>query len=509
MMVKQADALRAFYAADSGINMAVRELMTNTDADGDGTAGTISGDANAANDPAIATANVSVTRTINGTQFNLSSAGRNLSARRTISTTTDSLAGGARWMLYCNWPNGTPSVMQWNGRGWSQPGGTLDNGSMIYWALLKRCVPRVELLAATSNNAREITLMVFNGNTWGNLLKVTTDDGDRDHRPFYIAYERSSGDGLAVYRDRNNTDVYYRTWNGSAWSAQQTLTSPLTGHPMFMKLVPKPSSNEIVLGVLDDNGDLFASVWNGSAWTGTVALETSASSYDAESFDMAYETTSGRCVVVWGQAGNQQPQYRAWDGSSWSSTAAAPSVGAVPLWVRLTPNRADNRLALATLDDQSDVNVNIWSGSAWGADVEIAARASTIATRAVDIAWEPDGTRALCVYSNNNQSTPFYNIYDGSTWGTRQTGPDLTNTPLLLQTDASQNGKEILLSAVITGGQSALTFVRWDGTQWSNYTYLEGNVSGPTPKEVFMLSDSPPGAVGSSARVTGWSETAP
>jgi hypothetical protein len=317
-----------------------------------------------------------------------------------------------------------------------------------------------------------------------------------------------------VYRNLNNTDVYYRTWNGSAWSAQQTLTSPLTGHPLFMKLVPKPAANEIMLTVMDDNYDLFASVWNGSAWTNTVTLEANlphatSPDFDTECFDLAYESGTGRCMVVWGQAGNQQPQYRVWTGSAWDSTGAAPSVGAVPYWLRLASNPGDSRLAMATLDAADDVNANIWSGSAWGTNAELATSASAITTRAMDIAWEPDGTRALCVYSNNSLWTPFYNLYDAGTWGARQTGPDITNTPLLLQADASQNGKEIVLSSVISGGQSALTFLRWNGTAFANYTYLEDNVSGATPKEVFMLSDSPPGAVGSSARLVGWTEIAP
>jgi hypothetical protein len=87
---------------------------------------------------------------------------------------------------------------------------TLDVGAMIYWSLLKRCTPRVELMAAASNNAHEVYAMIFNGSTWGNKVMLSTDDGDRDHRPFYIAYERSSGDGLVVYRKGNNPTVYYR-----------------------------------------------------------------------------------------------------------------------------------------------------------------------------------------------------------------------------------------------------------------------------------------------------------
>jgi hypothetical protein len=512
--VNRADAMRAFYAADGGMNMAFRELMTNADCDGDGTIGTISNDGDPNDDPTIGGGRVSVSATISGANYLLTSNGRSGTARRRIASTADGLNGGTRWMLYCNWPNAVPYVLQWNGRGWSAAGPTLDVGSKIYWALLKRCTPRIELIAATSNNAREITLMAYNGRSWGNELVVSTDDGDREHRPFYIAYERASGDGLVTYRKLDLKDVYYRTWNGAAWSGEQVLTSPLTGHPLFMKLVPKPGSNEVMLAVMDDNYDLFASVWTGSAWNSTVTLETDLPHpgppyFDTECFDIAYEQGSGRCMVAWGRTGTNSPQYAIWDGSSWSAPASAPAVGGMARWVRLAANELDNRIAMATADDQSDVNANVWSGSSWGGSVELATSLSTLMTRPVDIAWEPDGARALCVYADNDLWTPQYNLWDGTSWSARLTAPALPQAPLLMQLEPSRQGKEILLSSVIYAGQSGLTFLRWNGTEFANYTYLEPNVSGPNPREVFMLSDSPPGALGFSARVTGWSETAP
>lgn len=44
---------RAFYAAEAATNIALAEVFKNLDRDADGTIGTISGDANAANDPAV------------------------------------------------------------------------------------------------------------------------------------------------------------------------------------------------------------------------------------------------------------------------------------------------------------------------------------------------------------------------------------------------------------------------------------------------------------------------
>lgn len=81
------ETVRAFYAAEAGINMAVREIMASasgTDEDGDGAAGTISDDADDATDPMLSSARVVVTSSIDGDETTLTSAGRAGEARREL-----------------------------------------------------------------------------------------------------------------------------------------------------------------------------------------------------------------------------------------------------------------------------------------------------------------------------------------------------------------------------------------------------------------------------------------
>ncbi len=51
--IKCVETTQGFYAAEAGMNMAInsREMMNNTDEDGDGAIGTISDDAVPASDP--------------------------------------------------------------------------------------------------------------------------------------------------------------------------------------------------------------------------------------------------------------------------------------------------------------------------------------------------------------------------------------------------------------------------------------------------------------------------
>lgn len=61
LTARRAETIRAFYAAEAGMNMALREVMVNADEDGDGGIGTISDDGSDANDPSVGGARTRVT----------------------------------------------------------------------------------------------------------------------------------------------------------------------------------------------------------------------------------------------------------------------------------------------------------------------------------------------------------------------------------------------------------------------------------------------------------------
>ena len=70
---EQAD--RAFFAADAGIQMAIREIMDNADEDGDGGVGTISNDNLLGTNPMFNGAPVTVARQVNNGFVSISAFG--------------------------------------------------------------------------------------------------------------------------------------------------------------------------------------------------------------------------------------------------------------------------------------------------------------------------------------------------------------------------------------------------------------------------------------------------
>ena len=87
LMQRRVETVRALYAAEAGMNMALREVMQNTDEDGDGGIGSVSDDGNSSNDPNLSGARVVVSKATAGAVTTLTSVGRCGAALRELSAT--------------------------------------------------------------------------------------------------------------------------------------------------------------------------------------------------------------------------------------------------------------------------------------------------------------------------------------------------------------------------------------------------------------------------------------
>ena len=504
--VQRLDSSRAFYAADAGISMAMMELATGADNDADGAIGTISHDGNPDNDPLFITGRVDTSTTPSGLRLTLTSDGYSGIARQRINATF--LGGAGRRMIYSQWANQFPQSRTWTGTSWTPAAGTLDFGAKQYWAVIKRCPTRQEVIQVCSLQTATLRAAVQTGATWGNLITATGDCGTINSRPYSLAYEQSTGRALVAYRSGNAATIYYRIWDGSAWSAESSTPSPLSGRPTYLKLIPKRGSSEIVLLVCDNNNAIAAMVWDGSAFGNKVTLESADSSTSCECADAAYESGTGRCMVVWGKGGSNLPQYRVWSGSARLAPAPMANAGGVPLWPHLAPHPSGNSLIVGLLDTASKINVCSWDGSSWSAYTQVEANAPTTSSRCFDVAFEGGGTRGLVMYGSSGINTPRFRTFDGTAWGAQQSAGALPNPPLLVQLTPSRAGAEIMTLINVTGGQNRLQFLRWDGASFAAVQELESNVSGPAGAEVFMIPDDPPGTSPGCA-FNGWAQVAP
>jgi hypothetical protein len=482
LTVVRLDSVRAQYAADAGASMAVREITRNSDDDGDGVVGSISNDGNSSNDPLIGTARVSVTRA--GSTLDV--IGRSSNARRREQLTVTSAGALTTMTIYSKSGSTTPRTRTWNGTTWSSETSTNDIGSQPRWVVGDSCPVRSEIGAVFCDRAKDLNVMMYTGSAWSTPLEISSNIGTSGDRPAFFAYEQNSGDGLVVYRSGGSTSISYRTWNGASWSAAQTTTSMSAGQPRFMRLIPRPGSDQIMLLSLDDNRDLTGMVWSGSSWGNKVLLDNDTPTSSEECLDAAFESISGDAIVVWGRNGSANVRYRTWSSGGWSGESVGPNMDADARWVRLSNDPASDRVMLMTLNSLTEVHAALWGGTSWAAPSELENDGESTTRRGMDVAFEPGGTRALAVYAQDDQEAVRYRTFNGSSWSAELVGPDLGHDLAAFLLRPNGAGQDIFL-LVLTRRDDELHIMRWNGTSLSGAQMLETNLAGGDTHEGYDL----------------------
>lgn len=171
--------------------------------------------------------------------------------------------------------------------------------------------------------------MRWTGSAWNTMGVATVWDATASiatKKAIDVEYEQTSGEALFMWGDSVATDQYYRTWNGTTLSAATLLDIAAEGGVVhWLQMASRPSSNEIMLGVVDAGSDLNTRKWSGSAWDAAAQHpEHSATVENITSrvFDIAWETHSsnpGEAWLAWGDGATAS--VKQWSGSAWGSAS--------------------------------------------------------------------------------------------------------------------------------------------------------------------------------------------
>ncbi|MEM4703051.1 MAG: hypothetical protein QXP53_01015 [Candidatus Pacearchaeota archaeon] len=168
------------------------------------------------------------------------------------------------------------------------------------------------------------------------------------------------------------------------------------------------------------------------------------------------------------------PKYMIWNGSAWSSLASANPVGNTIRWLELKANPARNETVLATLDADSDIDVQIWNGSGWSLPVEMTASASTNAYRCFDIGIMSLSGKVMVAYGNGTAGYIGYKIWNGQSWSAEQTistgGSGLVNW---IRLEARSDSNQMMLVAM--DADRRIVAIPWNGTSFLSVKELETN----------------------------------
>lgn len=300
-----------------------------------------------------------------------------------------------------------------------------------------------ELLAAQLRRigGHRFVVHSWNGESWVPDFSANTALTLDSKRGFDIAFERESGDAIAVYVNDTHTPAYRVREAGGPWSPEAQL--PLNDGPglnpdtnlgivHWIELESHPGSDHVGLVFADSNRDLVAMVWNGSQWLTTSAktLETNLKqnpvTLDVANrvFDLAFESQSGDLMVAWGQQTESWPWYQMWsrDSGQWLDQAIREDeiVAGTPHFVDLEAEPGSDRIAGGFFDLGDGIEragLGIWNGTVWIEKREVDSQIRDVDDTAIGdqpgaVAWLHATGVAVMVYADDQKGTLDWGRWD-------------------------------------------------------------------------------------------------
>ena len=337
-----------------------------------------------------------------------------------------------------------------------------------------------QFLLLAQNDLRQVYAQACTTGTWSSATQLNLSGlvPAAANRGFDVAYEALSGTGMVVYSNGSITPRY-RRWTGSAWTAEAAINiGAAAGSSIrWIRLVPSPDSNQILLLVRWVNGRNYSSamIWNGAAWANLQALEANcASEINYETVDGAFLSRTGMVVYINGAnaAARRIPKYKRWNGAAWSAQDSLPQLPVMntqPRWIRSEFNSRSNDCFVAILDNTTRLNGTHWTGTAWSAytsfGVANGVLLDTSTYRAFDLAWGRQTNALMVLYAQASATYRSYMIQPqggAATYGSTADTASLGRW-LILRDDPSK--PEFIYMGLDSANDVNLQ--RWDGSAWS------------------------------------------
>ncbi len=359
-----------------------------------------------------------------------------------------------------------------------------------------------------SDSDLDLRFGLMNSGGTGSFTSICSDLGSSNTRPFDVAVEPTSGEGLVIYFDDPSGNMRFRTIvNGTISGASNMGMS--TDDVYWAQLIPMSASgNEIMALMIDGDKDLFAARWTGSAWTDRTTLHTNLDDEKSEGADGALEMTSGRLMVAFGDGGDNRVGFRIYTpGSGWSSTQYSNGYDSKVRWMRLASAPASNTIYLAAQNSVNRVRAARWNGSSWSSSAQITDNTGSGNNRRFDIAVSPDGSDIMLMYAKAS-SQIFYRLWNGSAWTSEATAFTLasgTNEGVLMRPGPSGG----MLVGAVGDHNGGVTAWSWSGSAFNATNRVGTTNTSFRDYEWYAISGTGAATAGGTFSVTGWTAVTP
>ena len=346
-------------------------------------------------------------------------------------------------------PGTTFNYRTWNLSSGNFTGETTESQTFtgtIEWTVVRANHERDEFIMGTLNGANDCEVIVYNAanNDWHNYTLLTsTCENNAARRSIDIAYEDVSGDALVVFDQDSTTTgttMNYTIWNGSAFGAQQSITTEVQGGRIrWIQAIPKIGTDHIMVLGLTSQFDIFARLWNGTDFESAHNVTLTTTLDGAEPFHFAWESKSGDGLVAYGvNALNVDLQTYDYVNKVWSGAIvnAIDIGGQEAQKIRLCSDSNSDDIGIIVQDSGADVSVRIWNGATIETTPtppidDLTTEASATSAMNIDCEWNSE---AIFMFVDGALSVDHYLsyvTYNQSAWSQS----DLENANLSSQID--------------------------------------------------------------------------
>jgi len=216
----------------------------------------------------------------------------------------------------------------------------------------------------------DVVAWTWDGANFGNQTQLTGWVSADDREDIGVAFDYA-GKLMVVAGEGSNEVIRWNQWTKTAgWGTSQTIDAdPFENRiPRYITLKADPSSDDLMLTLVDDGNQLHSLYWNGASWTTYANQDTAVDEKDQRCVDFEWEPTGGKGIQVRGTTSGQIT-WRTWTtGTGWGADNNQAMGANVHPWVQLRRNprnvAGDVKILGVVLEDGVfDLGAIKWDGS--------------------------------------------------------------------------------------------------------------------------------------------------
>lgn len=308
------------------------------------------------------------------------------------------------------------------------------------------------------------------------------------------------GDGLLVYSDGSTTPKG-RSFDVATGLFGSENSATVGASARSFALRTSPTKQEAIVSYTDSGGALRVLCYDGTNWSEDWTVNVGGTA-TTRRFDVAYETNSGKVVVLYStNAGSNELAFRTKPSSAscgsanWTAatTFDSPGTTGVVHWVKMaTDARGSSNLITAIwADANSDLQAAVWDGSTWTQRVSALENSLEVVSAAQDIddfnvKYESLSGDVMVVWANSagknaTNGVRYATCPGGSascTWSAVITPPTFSDDATNLDLSANPSSDEMIFASIGNSG-SDLQIGYWSGTAWTDNANVDTSTAAP------------------------------